>query len=1092
MTMRVIRWLQQGSLTAIVPLVLLGVVALVLLAPATERPATMQDTVRSGKVHRTSPDSYPAAAGQTLYIPTGAHSTGALGTNWRTDVAVHNPGSTQASYTFALLKRDTDNSSPTTASFSLAPGTTTRYPDIIDSVFGFYGAAALRVTVTSGSVLFTSNTYNRLSSDNTNNFPDGSTFGNFVPAFLDTTAITYADEGRLIHLSHTNKETKTNYRTAIGLLNVTASTLPLTIDLYAANGALLGTVSPSLQPYEFKQYEAIFSPYISAPLADGYAVIRTTAAGGRFFAYASIVDNRTGDPMYVPAQTLPRSSTSPTPTPTTPPATPTPTQPPSGNVNLIVYKPTDWPNCVVCDYRATWAPPDAPYNSAAYGTTYVNFTLANVGTSTLQGPVKFAIKVDGVTVMTPTWSNSTGLEASRYVVFNPLTVTISTAGQHTVTVVADPDNLIPETNESDNSCSFTDTWSSIFLAPEPAAKATGSRTAHTVTAAGTFSLDGRPVKPSAAAEPASAGQVLYIPTGAHSTGALGTNWRTDVAVHNPGSTQASYTFALLKRDTDNSSPTTASFSLAPGTTTRYPDIIDSVFGFYGAAALRVTVTSGSVLFTSNTYNRLSSDNTNNFPDGSTFGNFVPAFLDTTAITYADEGRLIHLSHTNKETKTNYRTAIGLLNVTASTLPLTIDLYAANGALLGTVSPSLQPYEFKQYEAIFSPYISAPLADGYAVIRTTAAGGRFFAYASIVDNRTGDPMYVPAQTLPRSSTTPTPTPTPTPPTGGGTITSGDTATGIFGGLTKIGTGNTPSLPSMVSTALTTGIPALIDIAVGSHPATVTKTSNGMKLNYGTGYTSPKGTFTGAIDITYSNVTTSGNTISGSYTVTPKSFTKNGQALPFSLITGTANATLTSANQAKGTATVEATDAANPSLLGAKGTVTFDTSRCSKYPISGSIYVKELGKLITYSFTPTCDNTYQRTEGTIPTATPWPAGTCPVSFFHIDTCSGDQIFLDDWKVTTTAGGAVSLALVQHFSNVSLSGGGTWRTNPNYFSWNDRPRIWNVPFTYTYTDYSGSGSFTLTGSFTESGIENATLTMSGCNKQISEIIGTWHCGQ
>ncbi len=317
MTMRVIRWLQQGSLTAIVPLVLLGVVALVLLAPATERPATMQDTVRSGKVHRTSPDSYPAAAGQTLYIPTGAHSTGALGTNWRTDVAVHNPGSTQASYTFALLRRDADNSSPATASFSLAPGTCARYTDIIDSVFHFYGAAALRVTVTSGSVLFTSNTYNRLSSDNPNGFPDGSTFGQFVPAFLDSTAVTVADEGRLIHLSHTDAAAKTAYRTNIGVLNATSATLDLTIDLYTATGALLGTLSRSLQPYEFKQYDALFAPYLSAPLADGYAIVRTSTSAGRFFAYACVIDNRTGDPIYIPAQTCPRTSTTPTPTPTT-------------------------------------------------------------------------------------------------------------------------------------------------------------------------------------------------------------------------------------------------------------------------------------------------------------------------------------------------------------------------------------------------------------------------------------------------------------------------------------------------------------------------------------------------------------------------------------------------------------------------------------------------------------------------------------------------------------------------------------------------------------------------------------------------------
>jgi hypothetical protein len=34
----------------------------------------------------------------------------------------------------------------------------------------------------------------------------------------------------------------------------------------------------------------------------GLALVRTTTPSGRFFAYASVIDNRTHDPQYVPAR----------------------------------------------------------------------------------------------------------------------------------------------------------------------------------------------------------------------------------------------------------------------------------------------------------------------------------------------------------------------------------------------------------------------------------------------------------------------------------------------------------------------------------------------------------------------------------------------------------------------------------------------------------------------------------------------------------------------------------------------------------------------------------------------------------------------
>ena len=236
-----------------------------------------------------------------LVIPTAAHSSGALGTNWRTDLEVHNPGSAPAAYTIALLKHDADNSEPDARSFTLAPGMAARYTDIVLHEFGFNGKAALRVTASQGEILVTSRTYNRLGAGNPTGLPVGSTYGEFVPALPDDQAIAANGEGRLIQLSHTNPALKTDYRTNIGVVNAGAEAIDVIIDLFDATGGLLGGVRRVLPPYGYHQFDGILAPWSGTPVADAYAIVRCTAAGGRFFAYASVIDNRTGAPVFIPA-----------------------------------------------------------------------------------------------------------------------------------------------------------------------------------------------------------------------------------------------------------------------------------------------------------------------------------------------------------------------------------------------------------------------------------------------------------------------------------------------------------------------------------------------------------------------------------------------------------------------------------------------------------------------------------------------------------------------------------------------------------------------------------------------------------------------
>jgi hypothetical protein len=88
----------------------------------------------------------------------------------------------------------------------------------------------------------------------------------------------------------------------VGLVNTTAGAITVEVSFYSGVNILLGTRTYTLRPFESIQRTDVFGEPGAANLDDGYAVVRTTTSAGRFLAYASVVDNRSGDPIYIPAR----------------------------------------------------------------------------------------------------------------------------------------------------------------------------------------------------------------------------------------------------------------------------------------------------------------------------------------------------------------------------------------------------------------------------------------------------------------------------------------------------------------------------------------------------------------------------------------------------------------------------------------------------------------------------------------------------------------------------------------------------------------------------------------------------------------------
>ncbi len=231
-------------------------------------------------------------AGQTLYLPAAANVEGVNQTRWRTDVQVKAQGGTGASFTVELLETGANNSQPIALDFTVGVGQSLRLGNLLETGFGFEGTAALRLTATAGRIAATSRTYN--------DAPAG-TYGQTVPAVTDDDAISYGEDATLILLSR-SPDPAAGFRTNLGLVNLTEGPIAIEADLFAADGAPLGTVTRSLRPFEHRQLNDIFHLAGADDVPDGYVVARTTSDGGRLLAYASVVDNGTGDAVFLLAR----------------------------------------------------------------------------------------------------------------------------------------------------------------------------------------------------------------------------------------------------------------------------------------------------------------------------------------------------------------------------------------------------------------------------------------------------------------------------------------------------------------------------------------------------------------------------------------------------------------------------------------------------------------------------------------------------------------------------------------------------------------------------------------------------------------------
>jgi hypothetical protein len=224
-------------------------------------------------------------------IAAAANTTGANSTKWLSDVDLLNLGAGTAIADIALLKANQANLNPLVSSVEVAPGRTVRLANILGTALPA-GNAGLGVRFCSGEVLANSRFYNTGSAS-------GSVYGMYIPSRSPSDGVTPCRPGVFHHLSY-SPDPAAGQRINIGATNAGAIPTTWVIRLYGDGGALIGSKTSTLAPFEHRQFTNIHKLVGTSAVSNGWASVQVTTPGGLIHPYAMRIENVGGDPIYMP------------------------------------------------------------------------------------------------------------------------------------------------------------------------------------------------------------------------------------------------------------------------------------------------------------------------------------------------------------------------------------------------------------------------------------------------------------------------------------------------------------------------------------------------------------------------------------------------------------------------------------------------------------------------------------------------------------------------------------------------------------------------------------------------------------------------
>ena len=225
--------------------------------------------------------------GSTKFVIPGVADINNGLANWRTDARIYNASSNTVKAN--LLFYSQFGGDPKTAEITLAPNEVKQLDNTLASVFGVTNdGGALHITTTDPANLVTSaRTYNQTTNG---------TYGQFINGVTPNDAAGVG--GRAVQVLQV--EDSDRYRSNIGIAEVSGKTASVELLLVPADGRVSAKLNFDMSPNEFRQFN--LREFGVGTTYNGRVSVRVIGGDGRITAYASVIDQITQDPTFVPAQ----------------------------------------------------------------------------------------------------------------------------------------------------------------------------------------------------------------------------------------------------------------------------------------------------------------------------------------------------------------------------------------------------------------------------------------------------------------------------------------------------------------------------------------------------------------------------------------------------------------------------------------------------------------------------------------------------------------------------------------------------------------------------------------------------------------------
>ncbi|HVT44497.1 MAG TPA: proprotein convertase P-domain-containing protein [Thermoanaerobaculia bacterium] len=231
------------------------------------------------------------SSSERIVIPVVARVAGAERTDFVSDVRLASIAGAPAAMTLFFTPSGSDGRDDFGAlRIVIDPGQTIELDDVVGRHFRTGGAGTLQIEGEVGRLVATSRTYNRVAEG---------TYGQFIPAAEPTALIARGGDRLVIPQLRSDA----GFRSNIGFAEVEGGGGTVRVEIFDGDGALVSTREVEVPPFGHLQFPLVTGGDLVAARAE----VAVVSGEARIAAYGSVIDNRSGDPIYVGA--VPRPAT---------------------------------------------------------------------------------------------------------------------------------------------------------------------------------------------------------------------------------------------------------------------------------------------------------------------------------------------------------------------------------------------------------------------------------------------------------------------------------------------------------------------------------------------------------------------------------------------------------------------------------------------------------------------------------------------------------------------------------------------------------------------------------------------------------------